>query len=455
MPIMNSFGALKQQHYSVASVPTPQTYWMALTSLKVTSPVSTGSNRVISKFINNSIWEFGNEYSVAGSQTYRPYVIGFNDTTGAVNYYKVFADQTFSTSSTNLTEVRGLEIDGSLNKHIIGKNSSSSITYLLKYDSSDVFQTGLALTGSGTFGSLLGSVKDSSNYIYLMNNAGSSVIVTKIDPSSYSILWSKQVTITTNDGGIFIDSADNIFINIWNSTSTTNTVIKFDTSGTVAWQKEWVGWQDSLKTCFSFDSSNNIYIMNTTNPPFTLVKLDSNFNVLYAKSISNSSLSYRYKGLVVTDTNILIWQEGPAGAFYWTFTSAISLDGTTVYNNNRIGNGSATVDYINIVNTGANRVYYKGYSTNGANPVYITKLPPKNDVAYTKAYSFPVTNDAGTVITTSGTFDVTALGSIVSIASTSMSFSIASYTVSDFSISTSSYTPTLGTTIPASFNASL
>lgn len=120
--------------------------------------------------------------------------------------------------------------------------------------------------------------------------------ITKIGPTG-SVVWQKQLS---NLGpspaafcrGVEVDSGGNLISVFYTTTpSNTTTIIKFDTSGNLLWQKSIPGNITFGAETFTLDSSDNIYVgsQNYTNSTNNIAKYDASGNFVWMKTITQSA----------------------------------------------------------------------------------------------------------------------------------------------------------------------
>ncbi len=446
MPLINTFGALKEQNFSVARNPGYSDNWLNAISLKVSNPNVTGSTRVKNKYMANQIWEYGYELSTSGTGTQRAYVVNFTESNGNLNFYKVFQDQ--PSIGSDYTRIVGIEKDTSNNLHIL---TDSYI--LLKYNSSNVFSIGYTFTEATNIGTPVNLIRDSNNYLYIISYVSTYIIIAKIDPSTYSVVWSNKITLSVTDCNIYIDNSNNLYAMVWSTTGSTTSIIKLDTSGSIIWQQSNTSFTGSVSQSFAFDSKNRIYMLNPTSTVAALVKLDTDGSTIFTKTVTTVAGIGTYIGLVInSDDEIVLFQEYPGGAVYYTYTCALTNDGVAL-NSTRIGAGSPFILY-DYWATNNGHLYIKGYTSNSSMPIIMIKVPNRNDVLYNTAYSFTVTNDDSTVTTTSSSL-ITDNITNPTVSTTTITFSTTAYSTTGVTLSTTSYTPTLGATVPFSYSIAL
>ena len=142
-----------------------------------------------------------------------------------------------------------------------------------------------------------GVLVDSQGNSYIVGSSNTStsqfVFITKFDILG-NVVWqyilNDYVGSYNNAGGIAIDSNDHIIVTMSETASPFNSfVLKLDSNGNVLWQKSinsnsvYPGFNSNVLVCV--DASNNIYVTGTINTPsgseYTLFKYDSSGNLLW------------------------------------------------------------------------------------------------------------------------------------------------------------------------------
>lgn len=453
MPLMSSFGALKQQRYSVA-LPNPGTdNWFNAVDVKVDSP-SVVFGRYYLKIISGNPYNYGSQQgTISGNSIYRPFVTNYNDNTGALSYNKVFSDLAFVGGA--YRTISGLEIDTSSNKHIITNNYR-----LMKYNSSDSFVTASTFTEATDIGEVQDMVIDSSNNLYILSTTGAYFILSQLSASSYTVNWSKKVTITVDNNSILkLDNAGNLCVSIYTASGSVNTIFKFDNTGSILWQKSFTGFSSDLYNAFALDSSSNIYVLNKTGPTGTIAKIDNTGSFVYAKNIPTvNGVSGNFKTITVNSfNNIVVLHDNPAGATLYNYTVTLDNNGN-VLNSARIAMSSGNDPQLSALELLSNNghLYLKGYIyiSSGARTDVNFRLPNNNDIIYNTPYNFTVTTNNGTTRTYTGNI-ITTSQTNPTITSTSITLSNTAYTTSNVTLNTSSYTPSTQAVTPFSYNVTL
>jgi hypothetical protein len=169
------------------------------------------------------------------------------------------------------------------------------------------------------FHTLTKLLKDSSGFLYLIGTTnimfGDSFIITKINPSDYSIVWSRTFG---NDSGeecydACIDSADNIILVgrfeaggsytvVGQDIQDSALIVKYNSSGVLQWSRRFGGmWDDEFRSVTT-DGTNSIYVGgrsqsiegSTTSTGFSgaqsiIVKYNSSGTLQWQRSLTLSS----------------------------------------------------------------------------------------------------------------------------------------------------------------------
>ena len=140
---------------------------------------------------------------------------------------------------------------------------------------------------------------DSSNNLYItgVTNSALSILVAKYD-SSGTLQWQKRLIGGSGDSGqgIAVDSSDNIYITGYtpytNDSGDDDALIaKYNSSGEIQWQRVLKGFGNTQGNKIALDSSNNICIAGITN---TGESSTTFYNHLIAKLPSDGSLTGAY-----------------------------------------------------------------------------------------------------------------------------------------------------------------
>lgn len=213
-----------------------------------------------------------------------------------------------------------IAIDSSDNIYICGR-AYSGITlkaelFIAKLNSSGVIQFTNFLT-ENTY--LLGNaiVLDSSNNIYVCGEINpfnsANIIVVKYN-SSGTVQWQRELAGTYGNDrayGIALDSSNNIYVAASVESDTRGTLFKLNNSGTLQWQRNLIGVNNTSDGALAIDSSDNIYFTcsNYLNGPqfvTEIAKYNSSGTIQYKRRLqaSTNSPSYRFTGGTITVDNL-------------------------------------------------------------------------------------------------------------------------------------------------------
>jgi len=239
--------------------------------------------------------------------------------------------QQLGTSSIDLA--LGVTIDSSDNIYVTGEtyggldnntSSGGSDLFLVKYNSSGTKQWTQQL-GTSSSDSGREVTVDSSDNIYVTGttyggldgntNSGSFDLFLVKYNSSGTKQWTQQLGTSLSDSaiGVTVDSSDNIYVTgstqgdlDGNTNSGGNDIylVKYNSSGTKQWTKQWGGSGDSGYGA-AVDSSDNIYVTGFTGDLF-LVKYNSSGTIQWTKQLGTSSWDWGYGVTVDSSDNIYV-----------------------------------------------------------------------------------------------------------------------------------------------------
>ena len=205
------------------------------------------------------------------------YVCGQSDSSGFVVKYNssgtVQWKRSFSSSSTDYA--KGLVLDSSGNVYITGYSNSGGQggveTYIIKYNNSGTVQWSryFGINGEDTGNAI---AIDSSDNIYIVgtniiSGTGTREMSLAKFNSSGTLVWERELTSTGNNTygvSLAVDSSDNPVItgytNALGQGGTDIIIAKYNSSGTIQWQKSFGGSNNEEAKGMAIDSSDNIYV---------------------------------------------------------------------------------------------------------------------------------------------------------------------------------------------------
>ncbi len=211
-----------------------------------------------------------------------------------------------------------IKVDSSGNIYTCGYSNSigqgSNEIFLVKYNSSGVIQWQRSLGGTASdYG--YGLALDSSGGVYVggmttsIGNASNYFFLAKYD-SSGTIQWQRALGSNNNDQGnnVATDSSDNVYICGTSATSGAGAeeliLIKYNSSGTQQWQRRLGGSANDVARGVTTDSSDNVYVCGSTNSVTSgsdalIVKYDSSGNIQWQRILYGSTQSDNARKIAV------------------------------------------------------------------------------------------------------------------------------------------------------------
>ena len=238
------------------------------------------------------------------------WVLAKYDTDGILVWQKQIS---FGSSSATFNPVQGITLDSSGNIYLTGRSTgyntggySHAITHKYDGDGTVIWQRryGDSNPDNRTSNETFGVAVDSSGNVYVVGaivNYPYSVdtfITTKYN-SSGTIQWQRRLyganSTFTRGYGIAVDSSSNVYVTGYYSTNTDKTMIfaKYDTSGTLQWQRN-LGSQDSIGgLSVALDSSGDPYFCGwSTNSSgirtIQIVKYNSSGTIQWQRRLSGT-----------------------------------------------------------------------------------------------------------------------------------------------------------------------
>ena len=198
---------------------------------------------------------------------------------------------------------KSIALDSSGNIYSIGTlTSGSGDISFIKYDtnSTAVWQYKI---DSGVADTISGIHIDSSDNIFVVGTSGGYIWVAKFNTSG-SVQWQRQIRAsagsTTTGNNIVSDSSGNLYVVGW-FVNYTGCLIKLNSSGVVQYFK----YSDSMNMAhLVIDSSDNLYLMGQSNGyrnpqaggPGVIVKLNSSGNQVWLRTWDGGSTYANYAG---------------------------------------------------------------------------------------------------------------------------------------------------------------
>ena len=276
--------------------------------------------------------------------------------TGLSNYWIA------TIGGTNIDEGKGIAVDSSDNLYIAGltlsEGAGSDNILIVKYDFTGTIQWQRTLGGTSEEDGVSGIAADSSNNVYIVSQTESEgageydIIIAKYN-SLGDIQWQRTLGGTYNDQGkgIAVDSSNNVYITGRISATAGSAdilIAKYNSSGTIQWQRTLSGTNQDFGEGIAVDSSNNVYIVSFTksegagNFDILIAKYNSSGTIQWQRTLGGTNTDYGYSGGIAldssnnvyiagfTDGDVLIAKYNSSGTIQWqrTLSATIGFGGS-------------------------------------------------------------------------------------------------------------------------------
>ena len=208
-------------------------------------------------------------------------------------------------------------VDSSLNTYITGVTTDAGTvyTYVSKYDSTFTNSWKRRLnTGTNNIGSRIGLDSSGNAYIAFSYQIGGLYVggVAKYN-SSGTIQWQRKVTPATQQVRFFniavSSSGDVLVIGDHTDNGDANLfLLKYNSSGTLQWQRDWSPTYGSNANAVAVDSTGNVYVAGYSNPTGSLnvgyiMKFNSSGTKQWHRTLTGSATT-TLEGIAVNDSNV-------------------------------------------------------------------------------------------------------------------------------------------------------
>lgn len=276
---------------------------------------------------------------------------------GSLGWISRFTGPGFTTTG------KGIAVDSSGNVYSTGDSTAGggNTGYVVKTNSEGAIQWQREFILSGGVVTLKSIALDSSDNVYVVGDvndlAGTVAIQINKYNSSGSLQWQRQLTNSSRGNAVAVSSAGNVYVAGSSfSTFTGIQVAKYNTSGTLQWQKSLTVADQSGANGIALDSSENVYVVGNTKAsgtPFAgiVAKYNSSGTIQWQRKITDSS-DVEYLGVAVdssgdvyvagyyaaTTNNLQILKYNTSGTLQWQksllnaeFGQSITLSGSFLY----------------------------------------------------------------------------------------------------------------------------
>ena len=353
--------------------------------------------------------------SVAIDSAGNAYVLGGSYGVGAGDYdfllAKYNSDGTIQwqrvLGGTGSDEGKSVAIDSSDNVYVFGYTNSTgegvNDFLLAKYNSSGTIQWQRILGGAGNDNGESVAI-DSSDNVYVLGRsysvgAGSADLFFAKYNSSGAIQWQRTLGTNLAEEGfsVAIDSANNVYLAGWTQSTGAGgndlLLAKYNSDGTIQWQRVLGGTSNEFSYSLAFDSSDNVYVGGATrsegvgNYSCLLAKYNSAGTVQWQKILYGAD-NDQYRGIAV-DSNDNIYASGitssTTGGDFDYISAKYDASGALQYQRTLGGSGNSFSDAIAINSSDSIYLFGKTESTGaGFADFLLAKLP--NDGSLTGTY---------------------------------------------------------------------
>jgi uncharacterized delta-60 repeat protein len=337
---------------------------------------------------------------------------------------------------------RKVAIDSSDNIYVTGFNTDGTGTYLslAKYNSSGTIQFQKKLGGaSGENDRGLGITIDSSNNIYVTGTSKGTVgfagvFIAKYN-SSGAVQWQRTLSNVLGDQGNFLDtdSSGNVYIcgQGVNFGESNNIILaKYNSSGTIQWQRKLLGTNSETALGIVVDSSGNSYITGTSNNSGTfdiqILKYNSSGTIQFQRLLGRTGQTDGQSIILDSSNNFYVLGSSLISSIFRFQIAKYNSSGTIQWQR-KLGSTSGNTNGFSIAVDSSDNIYAFGQTgVSGTTDFIIAKLPNDGSLTGTYsvgAYSFvyeasTLTDDASSLTDSAATF--TDLASSLPEATTSL-----------------------------------
>lgn len=293
----------------------------------------------------------------------------------------------------------GVAVDGAGNMYVAGRSyTTGDGGQVAKYNASGVLQWQRRLAG---ISSLYAVAVNASGDVFVTGDGASRIPLAKYNTSG-TLQWQYELYSPTGSTaigeGITVDASGNIYVSgqYYNGSNYDYVLIKFNSSGTIQWQKGFGGTQDQGAFSVAVNAAGDVWVHGKILASQTItVKYNSSGTVQWQRTLAGSTGTTGYGCAVGSDDSVYVCGTAGTTARYYVakYTSAGGLSWQRMLSN-AFSATSVALD-------SSDNVYVCGYSTSVGGEIVVAKYSPSGTLQWQRSLGGSV-NEYGEGIAVSG-----------------------------------------------------
>jgi uncharacterized delta-60 repeat protein len=417
------------------SITTPLSYFIGLLG-STTSPFKDDIGQSVAVDSSGNAYVFGSSYDSSDSSQYNFQIAKYN-TSGTIQWQRRLGGN----GSADIG--RSVAVDSSGNVYVCGYSPASGTldSQIAKYNTSGIIQWQRRLDNPGPDGDAAFSVAvDSSNNVYVCGYTSVSgsynFLIAKYNTSG-TIQWQRSLGNSNNPTGrsVAVDSSGNVYVCGYadNSLTVGLQIAKYNTSGTIQWQRNLGGSSTIPGTnageSVAVDSSGNVYVCGYSaesgTVDFQIAKYNTSGTIQWQRSLGGSGNNDGRSVAVDSSGNVYVCGYSPASGPNDFQIAKYNTSGTIQWQRRLGASSGSNLGYSVAVDSSGN-VYICGSSYASGNRQFLfAKLPGDGSLTgtytvggYSFTYAASTLTNAISSLTDSATSLTDAATSLTDAAST-------------------------------------